>query len=94
MEKREIQEALARGYYTKRHEKKVLDPDLIEDMAMEVLKGELCEVMSEEEMVEILWKQGLCKMTYIKEIKGIRPHNLWSVEYTYGTQSSTSCSFS
>jgi len=32
----EIQGALARGYCTKRNENKVLDPDLIEDMATEV----------------------------------------------------------
>ena len=29
---------LARGYCTKRNEKKVLDPDLIEDMAVEMRK--------------------------------------------------------
>ena len=36
--KEDISGALARGYCTKRNEKKVLDPDLIEDMAFEVGK--------------------------------------------------------
>ena len=33
---KEIRQAMARGYCTKRNEKKILDPDLIEDMAIEV----------------------------------------------------------
>jgi len=33
----ELMGALARGYCTKRNEKKILDPDLIEDMVKEVL---------------------------------------------------------
>ena len=34
----QIKEALARGYCTDRNSKKVLDPDLIEDMAIEIGK--------------------------------------------------------
>ena len=33
---KETRQALARGYCTKRNEKKILDSDLIEDMAIEV----------------------------------------------------------
>ena len=36
--KTEIREALARGYCTERNGKKILDPDLIEDMAVEIEK--------------------------------------------------------
>ena len=35
--KAEVSGALARGYCTERNSKKVLDPDLIEDMATEVI---------------------------------------------------------
>ena len=40
-----IRGALARGYGSKRNEKKTLDPDLIEDMAIEVEKSlaNVCE---------------------------------------------------
>ena len=38
MNKTLILEALARGYCTKRNSKKVLDPDLIQDMTKEILK--------------------------------------------------------
>jgi hypothetical protein len=38
MDKEKVREAMARGYCTKRNENKVLDANLIEDMAEEVMK--------------------------------------------------------
>ncbi len=33
---KELRQALARGYCTKRNEEKIVDPDLIEDMITEI----------------------------------------------------------
>lgn len=49
----EIKKALARGYCTERNSKKVLDPDLIVDMAEEVKKI-FPQPLSEEEVLEVL----------------------------------------
>lgn len=38
MNLKDVYEALARGYCTDRNAKKVLDPDLILDMAQEIMK--------------------------------------------------------
>ncbi len=42
-----IRQALARGYCTKRNGHKILDPDLIEDMAKEIEKIEALKALEE-----------------------------------------------
>jgi len=56
--KSEILGALARGYCTERNKKKVVDPDLIEDMAREVLRTIVREI---DKTVEIIIKEGMKK---------------------------------
>ena len=60
--KAEVSGALARGYCTKRNSKKVLDPDLIEDMATEVIA--LFPEPSVEEIENVLWETLLSKVVW------------------------------
>ena len=85
MDKRaEVLGALARGYCTERNSKKVLDPDLIEDMATEVI-ALFPEPSVEEILAEInkygdykngvewdYWKKGIALALSKLRIKGGR----------------------
>jgi hypothetical protein len=69
-----LSEALARGYCTKRNSKKVLDPDLIEDMGKEIL-AEIEKLippkMAERGEGDNIWNS--CRkiiLDRIKELKG------------------------
>jgi hypothetical protein len=74
MNKDEIRQALARGYCTKRNENKVLDLNLIEDMAVELEKsGELVDRVSVEEIEKIirksvLWTLNICNADTLDEL--------------------------
>jgi len=59
MNNEELLGALARGYCTKRNSQKVLDPDLIQDMAKEVEKLIPLEPIDEKELIEVItkWEQ-------------------------------------
>lgn len=51
---KEIRAALARGYCTKRNSKKVLDSDLIDDMAREIEKLSISAIEQRERLREAL----------------------------------------
>ncbi len=74
-----IREALARGYCTERNGKKVLDPDLIEDMAVEVEKLELGDV---EQLRVQLVGCGVAALGYVKDENDCKKGDYgWSQSY-------------